>query len=250
MRRCEPHTMPMPAACRWKYSVNLRLHAPSRRAWPSSFFAGRDPWSSLVAFGPGTTLSARRLATAASNRSRHGLSRRNRDHSGRHPCRGSHRLRFVPRQADCWHSPSPGNRCVWSLRLPRFAVGPLLHLRGKEAEGYAQKSYEFFNRNRPLPKITLGPNNQTATLTVQLGPKAGSLTGTVIDAVTSASVSPCTEFRWAADPNTFLSGNGLAKANSTLIHPIPMCFGKFGWTAISRGTTQAPLTGRRLLPCA
>ena len=90
---------------------------------------------------------------------------------------------------------------------------------GKEAEGYAQKSYEFFNRNRPLPKITLGPNNQTATLTVQLGPKAGSLTGTVIDAVTSASVSPCTEFRWAADPNTFLSGNGLAKAKFHILIP-------------------------------
>ena len=90
---------------------------------------------------------------------------------------------------------------------------------GKEAEGYAEKSYEFFNRNRPLPKITLGPNNQTATLTVQLGPKAGRLTGTVTDAVTSAPLSPCVEFRWAADPNNFWSSNGVASGKFRILIP-------------------------------
>ena len=90
---------------------------------------------------------------------------------------------------------------------------------GKEAEGYAEERYEFFNRNRPLPKITLGPNNQTAMLTVQLGPKAGSLTGTMTDAVTSAPLSPCTEFRWAADPNNFWSGNGLANGKFRILIP-------------------------------
>ena len=90
---------------------------------------------------------------------------------------------------------------------------------GKEAEGYAVESGEFFNRNRPLRKITLGPNNQTATLTVQLGPKAGSLTGTVTDAVTSAPLNACTEFRWAADPNNSLSGSGLANGKFRILIP-------------------------------
>ena len=39
------------------------------------------------------------------------------------------------------------------------------------------------------------------------------------DAVTSAPLSPCTEFRWAADPNNSLSGNSLANARFRILIP-------------------------------
>jgi hypothetical protein len=48
---------------------------------------------------------------------------------------------------------------------------------------------------------------------------AGILTGTVIDAVTSAPLNPCADFRWAADPSNFLAGTGLVNAKFRTLIP-------------------------------
>jgi hypothetical protein len=65
----------------------------------------------------------------------------------------------------------------------------------KEDEGYPAMLSEFFTRNHPAQEVTLGPDNPSATVPIRLGPKAGKLTGTVTDAVTSAPLSPCADFR-------------------------------------------------------
>ena len=89
----------------------------------------------------------------------------------------------------------------------------------KEEDGYPGMLFEFFARNHATQKVTLGPDNPTTTVTIRLGPKAGKLTGTVTDAVTTAPLNPCVEFRWASDPSNSLTGSGLVNAKFSVLIP-------------------------------
>src|ERR1022692_1055964 len=89
----------------------------------------------------------------------------------------------------------------------------------KADEGYPEMLSAFFTRNQVTQKVTLAPETSTATLTVLLGPKAGRLTGTVTDGLTSAPLSPCTRFSWASEPNNYLLGTGLVTSDFNTLIP-------------------------------
>jgi hypothetical protein len=106
----------------------------------------------------------------------------------------------------------------------RFAIGRLLWGRyrisaAKEEESYPAMLSEFFTRNHPPQTVTLGPENPTVTVSIRMGPKAGKLTGTATDAVTSAPLNTCADFRWASDPRNFLTGTGLVTAKFGVLIP-------------------------------
>jgi hypothetical protein len=105
------------------------------------------------------------------------------------------------------------------FEIHRLSWGRYFVSAAKEDEAYPEMLSEFFTRNHEPQTITLGPDNPTATVPIRLGPKAGILTGTVIDAAISAPLNPCADFRWAADPSNFWIGSGLVKARFRVLIP-------------------------------
>ena len=89
----------------------------------------------------------------------------------------------------------------------------------KKEDGYPEVFGEFFARKYRPQIVTLGPDHPNPTVTIRLGPKAGVLTGTVTDAATAAPLDVCSEFRWASDPNNFMSGSGLVNAEFRVLMP-------------------------------
>jgi hypothetical protein len=58
----------------------------------------------------------------------------------------------------------------------------------KEEEGYGSSDFSFFNDN-PLPMAQITAQHRSADVVVNLGPKAGTLTGTISDALTGKPIS-------------------------------------------------------------
>jgi hypothetical protein len=58
----------------------------------------------------------------------------------------------------------------------------------KEEEGYGSSDFSFFNDN-PLPTAQISAQHRFADMVVNLGPKAGILTGTISDALTGKPIS-------------------------------------------------------------
>jgi antitoxin (DNA-binding transcriptional repressor) of toxin-antitoxin stability system len=106
-----------------------------------------------------------------------------------------------------------GHFAIRGLSRGRYAISA-----AKVAEGYPEMTGAFFTGNHPLQEVTLGPARSTATVTVQLGPKAGRLTGTVADGRTSVPLNPCTEFRWVSDPGNSL-GTGVPNGRFSELIP-------------------------------
>jgi hypothetical protein len=92
------------------------------------------------------------------------------------------------------------------LRLGKYAVGA-----EKPDEDYADMTSQFYG-NGEFETVVLTPRHPGVSVSIQLGPKAGILVGTVVDAVTGAPLNPCVEFRRAKNPGNFLSGTGLVNA--------------------------------------
>lgn len=91
---------------------------------------------------------------------------------------------------------------------------------GNKEDGYEADGGAFFTRGHTLQEVTLSAEHPSATVTVRTGPKAGILTGTVIDAVTGSPLNPCTEFRWASELSNFSSGTGIVGPKyRTLVPP-------------------------------
>jgi hypothetical protein len=95
----------------------------------------------------------------------------------------------------------------------KFAVAAM-----KEDEDYPDMSKQFYSDGK-FKSITLTPGHPTETVIIHLGPKAGVLVGTVAEAVSNTSLSPCVEFRRASEPNNFLSASGLVKPRYKLLIP-------------------------------
>ncbi|HUE21766.1 MAG TPA: carboxypeptidase-like regulatory domain-containing protein [Bryobacteraceae bacterium] len=109
---------------------------------------------------------------------------------------------------------STGNFEIDQLSWGRYCVSA-----AQEDEGYPAKLSAFFTRNHEAQIVTLDADNPTVTVTIRLGPKAGILTGTVVDAVISMRLNPCADFRWAADPDNLLTGTGLVNAKFRMLIP-------------------------------
>jgi hypothetical protein len=106
-----------------------------------------------------------------------------------------------------------GHFHVKHLWLGKFAVTAR-----KEDEGYPDTSSNFYSDGK-VDRTTLTSCLQSATVTILLGPKGGSLVGTITDAVNGAPLNPCVDFRRASDPNNFLSGTGLVNAKYRVLVP-------------------------------
>ena len=69
------------------------------------------------------------------------------------------------------------------LEFGNYYVGAM-----KEEEGYGSSDSSFFNDN-PLPMAQITAQHRSADVVVNLGPKAGILTGTISDALTGKPIS-------------------------------------------------------------
>jgi hypothetical protein len=87
----------------------------------------------------------------------------------------------------------------------------------KEDEDYPGLTTGFYGVKSQRVRVDM--NHPRSTVTVQLGPKAGVLYGTVTDAITGGSLNPCAELRVMPHPDKFVSGTGLVGANYRLLVP-------------------------------
>jgi hypothetical protein len=106
-----------------------------------------------------------------------------------------------------------GHFAILHLWLGPYAVGA-----EKLDEDYPNNSEQFYSGGK-FKTVTLTVRRSAATISIHLGPKAGILTGTVVDAVTGAPLNSCAEFRWANGPDNFLSGTGLVNAKYRMLIP-------------------------------
>lgn len=106
----------------------------------------------------------------------------------------------------------------YAIRIPRSWFGKFAVAAKKEDEDYPDMTWQFYSDGK-FQTVTLSASHPEANVIIRLGPKAGVLKGTVADARSNESLSPCVEFRRAAEPNNFLSGSGLVKPTYKLLIP-------------------------------
>lgn len=106
-----------------------------------------------------------------------------------------------------------GHFAIRHLWLGKYAVGA-----EKLDEDYLNMTNQFYSDGK-FETVNLTSRHSAAAVSIQLGPKAGILTGTVSDAVTGAPLNPCVEFRRAKKPSNFLSGTGLVNAKYRVLVP-------------------------------
>lgn len=106
-----------------------------------------------------------------------------------------------------------GHFVISHLWLGKYAVGG-----EKLDEGYANMTNQFYSDGK-FATAVLTSRNPAASVTIQLGPKAGILVGTVVDAVTNAPLNPCVEFKRGKNFSNFLSGTGLVNAKYRVLVP-------------------------------
>lgn len=106
-----------------------------------------------------------------------------------------------------------GHFVVSHLRLGKYAVGA-----EKLDEDYANTTSQFYSDGK-FETVVLTSRHPAASARIRLGPKAGILVGTVVDAVTNAPLNACVEFRRARNPSNFLSGTGLVNAKYRVLVP-------------------------------
>lgn len=106
----------------------------------------------------------------------------------------------------------------YAIRISRSWFERFAVVAKKEDEDYPDLSKEFYSDGK-FQTVNLSASHPNATVIIRLGPKAGVLLGTVVDAVTKAPLSPCVEFRRLAEPFNFLSGSGLVHPTYKLLVP-------------------------------
>ena len=106
----------------------------------------------------------------------------------------------------------------YAIRIPRSWFGNFAVAAKKEDEDYPDMSKQFYSDGK-FQTVTISASHPEANVVIRLGPQAGVLRGTVVDAHSDESLSPCVEFRRAAKLNNFLSGSGLVKPTYKLLIP-------------------------------
>lgn len=89
----------------------------------------------------------------------------------------------------------------------------------KEQDGYPDESHAFYSGlDSALVTVDLSDDNPDQFVTVHLGQKAGSISGTITDAESGKPVEPCAQLQWKNAP--FLSnGYGPLKSKFHLLLP-------------------------------
>lgn len=106
----------------------------------------------------------------------------------------------------------------YAISITRSWFGKFAVAAKKEDEDYPDMSRQFYSDGK-FQTVNLSASHPNATVIICLGPKAGVLLGTVVDAVTKAPLSPCVEFRRLAEPSNFLRGSGLVQPTYKLLVP-------------------------------
>jgi Carboxypeptidase regulatory-like domain len=104
--------------------------------------------------------------------------------------------------------------------IRRLAWGEWYVTAAKEQEGYPDESNAFYSGfGSILATVDLGADNPQQFVTVHLGEKAGSISGTIADAETGKPVEPCARLQWKNVPSISWSGYGLIKSKFYLLVP-------------------------------
>jgi carboxypeptidase family protein len=104
--------------------------------------------------------------------------------------------------------------------IQRLAWGEWYVTASKEQDGYPDESNAFYSGFGRTPvTVDLGAYNPEQFVTVHLGKKAGSISGTIADAETGKPVEPCARLQWRNVPSISWSGFGLLKSKFYLLIP-------------------------------
>ena len=99
---------------------------------------------------------------------------------------------------------------LFAFRVRGLGSLPLLQREG--SEDYPDMSGQFYSDGK-FQTVTLSASHPEANVVIRLGPKAGVLRGTVVDARSNESLSPCVEFRRAAELNNFFERQRAGQAD-------------------------------------
>ncbi len=91
------------------------------------------------------------------------------------------------------------------LEFGNYYVGAM-----KEEEGYGSSDFSFFNEN-PLPMAQITAHHRSANVVVNLGPKAGILTGTISDALTGKPLSAGFDLVQSKDRNKWMGTSAASR---------------------------------------
>lgn len=110
-------------------------------------------------------------------------------------------------------------------KLGNFVIRPLAWgewyiTASKEQDGYPDESNAFYSGFNSTPvTVELAAGSPERFVTVHLGSKAGSISGTVADAETGKPIEPCARLQWKNVPSIYWSGYGLLKSKFNLLVP-------------------------------
>jgi hypothetical protein len=115
----------------------------------------------------------------------------------------------------CDISDEGGAYSISTLDYGRYSVSV-----AKPDEGYPESDMTFYTGfHARLNVVKLSAKNQSKSMALHLGKKAGILKGTVAEVGTGKPLNANVEFRWVSDPQNFLSGSGLANAQFRILVP-------------------------------
>lgn len=104
--------------------------------------------------------------------------------------------------------------------IQHLAWGEWYLTASKEQDGYPDESNAFYSGfGSTLLTVDLGADNPRQFVTVHLGQKAGSISGTIADAETGKPIEPCARVQWKNVPSISWSGYGLLKSKFYLLAP-------------------------------
>ena len=104
--------------------------------------------------------------------------------------------------------------------VKRLAWGEWYVTASKEQDGFPDQSNAFYSGFSSSPAtVDLGTDSPEQYVTVHLGLKAGSISGTIADAETGKPVEPCARLQRKDVPSVSWSGCGLLKSSFYLLIP-------------------------------
>jgi hypothetical protein len=104
--------------------------------------------------------------------------------------------------------------------IKRLVWGEWYVTASKEQDGYPDEGNAFYSGFSSAPvTVDLGADNPEQSVTVHLGQKAGSISGTIADAESGKPVEPCARLQWKGAPSISWSGYGLLKSSFHLLVP-------------------------------
>jgi hypothetical protein len=96
-----------------------------------------------------------------------------------------------------------GRFLIEHLELEEYVVSA-----GKEDEGYANTAWSFYSKGMPLHRVTLTAAAPEAETSIAFGPKAGVVTGKVVDAATGQPLPAAIGLSRIDDPNVWIGLGG------------------------------------------